>query len=64
MSAEIVFARIVALRAPHCVDVESAEVWNSQKNVVGQRAWEPKSIAIVIVDEFVDEAVRQGYRHR
>ena len=60
--AEIVFSGIVTLRAFHCVNVEPAEVGNSQKNVIGQRSWEPKSIAIVVKYELVDEAVRQGDR--
>jgi len=60
VSAHVVLARVVPLRTLRHIDVQSDQVADPQQQVVWSGAGELEAVAVVPIDEFIQEEVTHG----
>jgi hypothetical protein len=57
VTTDVVFSRVVALRASVCVDVEPKKVKESAQSIVPDTLLHAEHVSIVAIDYFIDDSV-------
>ena len=63
LPTNIVFARVISLRASHRVDVKASEIGRSKQNQIGKSWPKFKVVSIIVIKELVDHHMSTRNEH-